>query len=84
MPVLATIPVFSNAISTRYLEELAAVDEHEVIQEVQEYYVDYLSINNDAFTMNLKYCLTPKAVDWPIKLARITDGLASVCLSLKV
>jgi hypothetical protein len=27
--------VFSNVVSTNYLEQLAAADEHEVVQEVQ-------------------------------------------------
>lgn len=42
---------FSNTIRKADIEQLAEVDEHEVIREVQEYYGDYLAINPDLFSL---------------------------------
>ncbi|CAO3619556.1 unnamed protein product [Mucor hiemalis] len=36
---------------TADIEQLAEVNEHEVIREVQEYYGDYLAINPDLFSL---------------------------------
>lgn len=75
---------FSNVVSNSYLEQLAAADEHEVVQEVQEFFGDYFAVNSDVFTMNLPGCLTTRVANWKDKLLRLGEGLASVCLSLRL
>ncbi|KAI8886728.1 Sec1-like protein [Backusella circina FSU 941] len=41
---------FSNTVRKADIEQLAEVDEHEVIREIQEYYGDYLAINPDFYS----------------------------------
>lgn len=69
---------FSNTLKNVLLEELAQADEHEVVKEVQEYFADYFAINNDLFSFNLEGVSFTDA-----QISRITDGIASVLLSLK-
>lgn len=69
---------FSNTLKNVLLEELAQADEHEVVKEVQEYFADYFAVNYDLFSFNLEGVTFSDA-----NLSRITDGIASVLLSLK-
>ena len=66
-----------------YLEELAHGDEHEVVQQVQEYYADYYPINRDLFSLNIESTLGLTPHQSQLNLDRICDGLAAVLLSLK-
>lgn len=69
---------FSNTLKNVLLEELAQADEHEVVKEVQEYFADYFAINNDFFSFNLEGVSFSDQ-----QISRITDGIASLLLSLK-
>lgn len=70
------------------LERLAEADDHEVVRAVQEYFADYIVINPDLFTLDLRY---PQTKIWgsspelwnPDALRRTTEGLIAVLLSLK-
>ena len=75
--------VFTNVLKMDYLEELAHGDEHEVVQQVQEYYADYYPINRDLFSLNIDSTLGLTPHQSQLNLDRICDGLASVLLSLK-
>mmetsp|Transcript_11069 Transcript_11069/g.15651 ORF Transcript_11069/g.15651 Transcript_11069/m.15651 type:complete len:208 (-) Transcript_11069:188-811(-) len=44
---------FTNVVPHARLEQLAAVDEYEVVHQVQEYYADVFAINHDLFSLNL-------------------------------
>jgi len=81
---------FSNAIPPkRFLEQLASSDEHEVVQEVQEFFADYYAVNQDFFSLNLSVASTmvlKSEADGGSGgvLSRVVDGLFSLLLSLRI
>jgi len=77
--------IFTNLVSNEYLKELAQADEHEVVQQVQEFYGDYYAVNPDCWTLNLppNTCLGDTE-NWGNYKSRILQGLFSCLLSLKV
>lgn len=77
---------FTNSVTEEYLREVAYADELEVIQEVNEYYVDYYAINTDTWHLNLRGAgvLDSSQASWSSALNRITDGIAACLLSLKI
>uniref|UniRef100_A0AAV1VHA1 Vacuolar protein sorting-associated protein 45 n=1 Tax=Peronospora matthiolae TaxID=2874970 RepID=A0AAV1VHA1_9STRA len=48
---------FSNLVSAEALEKLAEADEKEVVQQMQEYYADYLAVNDSLFDLGLRNCI---------------------------
>ena len=44
---------FSNLTRDGHIQALAESDEHEVVQQVQEYYADFLAIHQEIFTLNI-------------------------------
>jgi vacuolar protein sorting-associated protein 45 len=79
---------FTNTLQKSAIERLAEGDTHEVVREVQEYFADYIAVQNDMFSLNLSYPEYPTyALDAPIwnssTLTRVTEGITSVLLSLK-
>ena len=48
------LPDFSNICKGALLQELAESDVHELVQQVQEYFVDYYAVNTDVFSLNLE------------------------------
>lgn len=46
---------FSNILPMELLERIAEADEMEVVQQIQEYYADYLAVNDTLFHMNLQH-----------------------------
>lgn len=45
---------FSNILPVELLEKLAEADENEAIAQIQEYYADYLAVNDSLFHFNLR------------------------------
>eukprot|EP01116_Phalansterium_solitarium_P000020 TRINITY_DN10010_c0_g1_i1.p1 TRINITY_DN10010_c0_g1~~TRINITY_DN10010_c0_g1_i1.p1 ORF type:complete len:557 (-),score=183.72 TRINITY_DN10010_c0_g1_i1:46-1716(-) len=74
---------FANTVRNDYIERLAEADEHEVAQQLQEYFGDYFAINTDLFSLNLPQLVSLHQQDWRAKVDRTVDGLASILLSLK-
>lgn len=73
---------FSNVISKQDVKVLAEADDQEVVREVQEFFGDYIAVNPHLFTLNILGC--SQALNWSgSALARTTQGLTSVLLSLK-
>ncbi|CAG9835503.1 unnamed protein product [Diabrotica balteata] len=73
---------FSNIISKADIKILAEHDEHEVVKEVQELYMDYLAVNPHLFSLGLTSSLT--SLSWnPSALQISVQGIISVLLSLK-
>jgi hypothetical protein len=69
---------FSNVIKPTQLEKLAEADEHEVVQEVQEYFADYLAQGPSLVTFGITGCVDPgdpRKWNGVQKLARTCDGL---------
>lgn len=78
---------FSNVVSPDMLNQLADSDEHEVVRQVQEFYADYVAVNEDLFTMNQRASLRlgtqGRDVARAEMLSRNVNGILSVLLSLK-
>ncbi|XP_072386946.1 vacuolar protein sorting-associated protein 45 [Diabrotica undecimpunctata] len=73
---------FSNIIAKADIKILAEHDEHEVVKEVQELYMDYLAVNPHLFSLGLTSSLT--SLSWnPSALQISVQGIISVLLSLK-
>ncbi|XP_067878995.1 vacuolar protein sorting-associated protein 45 [Heterodontus francisci] len=73
---------FSNVISKSDIKSLAEADEQEVVSEVQEFYGDFIAVSPHVFSLNLTGCAQGR--NWnPALLARTTQGLTAVLLSLK-
>lgn len=81
---------FSNILKTTQIQILADSDEQEVVQQVQEFYADFVAIDPYHFTLNLLHSnhiyMLPAVVD-PHSAQnfcdRVVDGIAAVFLALK-
>lgn len=68
---------------------MAEADDHEVVKVVQEYFIDYLVINPDLFSLSLGgpqkriWSTTSPDVWNPDALVRTTEGLLATLLTLK-
>ncbi|KEH35415.1 vacuolar protein sorting-associated protein 45 homolog [Medicago truncatula] len=80
---------FSNILKDHHIHLLADSDEQEVVQQVQEYYADFVAIDPYHFTFHIpsNYIYMLPAVVDPSALQRFSDrvveGLAAVFLTLK-
>lgn len=80
---------FSSMLKDTQLHILADSDEYEVVQQVQEFYADFIASDPYHFSLNLasNYVYMLPAVVDPSSLQhfcdRIVDGIAAVFLSLK-
>nr|AIC75360.1 NCU06192-like protein [Neurospora crassa] len=79
---------FSNIVKKSALERLAEADDHEVVKVVQEYFMDYIVINTDLFSLNMSLPMnriwSGNPDTWNTdSLYRCTEGVISVLLSLK-
>ncbi|KAK4188680.1 Sec1-like protein [Podospora australis] len=78
---------FSNVVKKSTLERLAEADDHEVVKLVQEYFIDYVVINPDLFSLNMSQPFhriwSGNPDTWNTdSLLRATEGLIAVLLSL--
>nr|GME08432.1 vacuolar protein sorting-associated protein 45 homolog [Ipomoea batatas] len=80
---------FSNILRDTQIHILADSDEHEVVQQLQEFYADFVAVDPYHFTLNMAsnhMYMLPAVVD-PSGLQRFcdraVDGLAALFLSLK-
>lgn len=80
---------FSNMLNNTQLHILADSDEREVVQQVQEYFADFVAIDPCHFTLNMTsnhMYMLPAVVD-PTNLQQFcdgaVDGLAAIFLALK-
>ncbi|XP_020692664.1 vacuolar protein sorting-associated protein 45 homolog isoform X5 [Dendrobium catenatum] len=80
---------FSNILKVTQIQILADSDEHEVVQQVQEFFADFCAIDPYHFTLNLHInhmYMIPAVIDPPSSqnfCDRIVDGIAAVFLALK-
>ncbi|XP_019176232.1 PREDICTED: vacuolar protein sorting-associated protein 45 homolog [Ipomoea nil] len=80
---------FSNILRDTQIHILADSDEHEVVQQLQEFYADFVAVDPYHFTLNMvsnHMYMLPAVVD-PSGLQRfcdrVVDGLSALFLSLK-
>jgi len=81
---------FSGQLSTGLLRRLAEHDPLELVRQVQEFYADFLAINEDLLTLNCRDTIamtvtagTAWARDHAPLYQRHKDGLSSILLALK-
>lgn len=80
---------FSNMLNTTQLHILADSDEHELVQQVQEFFADFVAIDPYHFTLNIPsnhMYMLPAVIDPPNLqnyCDRIVDGLAAIFLAFK-
>lgn len=80
---------FSNMLKDTQLHNLADADEHEIVQQVQEFYADFVAVDPFHFTLNIasNYMYMLPAVVDPSGLQhfcdRAVDGIAAIFLALK-
>ncbi|XP_055833150.1 vacuolar protein sorting-associated protein 45 homolog isoform X1 [Solanum dulcamara] len=80
---------FSNILKDTQLHMLADSDEHEVVQQLQEFYADFVALDPYHFTLNMAanhMYMLPAVVD-PSGLQqfcdRVVDGISAIFLALK-
>ncbi|KAL0016257.1 hypothetical protein SO802_003326 [Lithocarpus litseifolius] len=80
---------FSNILKDTQIHNLADSDEQEVVQQIQEFYADFVAIDPYHFTLNMPsnhIYMLPAVVDTsnlPHFCDRVVDGIASIFLALK-
>eukprot|EP01040_Poterioochromonas_malhamensis_P002387 gene2387-2534_t len=78
---------FSNIAPPDMIARLARLDEHELIMQVQEYYGDFLSVNEDLFHLGIENSLSLSSSVRTLEAGKIfeknVNGLLSVLLALK-
>ena len=79
---------FSNTVSSSMLQRLARADEHELIKQVQEYYGDYMAVNEELLHLGIDNSITLSAngartLESSKIFERNLNGLMAVLLSLK-
>ncbi|KAJ3055214.1 vacuolar protein sorting-associated protein 45 [Rhizophlyctis rosea] len=79
---------FTNSLRKSDIERLAEADENEVVRELQEYFADYLAINQDLYSLNVSFpdwhLFVENSSTWDTNaLSRVAEGILSVLLSLK-
>lgn len=79
---------FSNILSHDLLTRLGKADENEVVRQVQEYYVEYLAVNDDLFHLGIPSGLIlssgrARSIEAGRCFDKMVDGLLTVLLSLK-
>eukprot|EP01018_Ginkgo_biloba_P006930 Gb_21146 [translate_table: standard] len=80
---------FSNILKTSYIQSLGDSDEHEVVQQVQEFYADFIAIDPYHFTLNFPsnyvYMLPPVCDPQSSQhfCDRVVDSISAVFLALK-
>lgn len=81
---------FTNVVPHPRLEQLACCDEHEVVQQVQEFFADVYAVGHDLFSLNLPSTarLTEERSRWTSYeesvFERTLEGLLSVCMTLRM
>ncbi|KAK6939992.1 Sec1-like protein [Dillenia turbinata] len=80
---------FSNLLKDTQIHILADSDEHEIVQQLQEFYADFVALDAYHFSLNIPsnhLYMLPVVVDPPSLQRfcdRVVDGLAAVFLALK-
>ena len=75
---------FSNVVPSYFLQQLADADTHEIIRQVQEFYADFMAINDDLFTINQRNAIRlSNSFDDNEMFLRNVQGVLSVLLALK-
>mmetsp|Transcript_21447 Transcript_21447/g.55201 ORF Transcript_21447/g.55201 Transcript_21447/m.55201 type:complete len:634 (+) Transcript_21447:87-1988(+) len=76
---------FTGIARESVINQLAEADEHEVVQQVQEMYGDYLAINPELFSLNVPSVVSLRGTSFDqLLFDRVHTGLVGLLLSLKL
>jgi vacuolar protein sorting-associated protein 45 len=81
---------FSGIVSTGLIRLIAEADENELVKQVQQFYGDFLPVNEDLATLNCHHTIamtaaagTARATDYAQLYDRNRQGIESLLLALK-
>lgn len=75
---------FTSFIKTSFIESLAQADEFELVKSVQEYFIDFIPVSHNHFTLHIPIVMGDQSGSWNSKyLVKCTESLGSVLLALK-
>jgi vacuolar protein sorting-associated protein 45 len=79
---------FSNVVTQDMLTRLARQDEHDLVMQVNEYYMDFMAVNRDLFHLGIENSLIlssnmSRTLESSAILEKNLSGLSSVLLALK-
>ncbi|CAM9552828.1 unnamed protein product, partial [Heterosigma akashiwo] len=78
---------FSNVVPQDLLQQLAEADERRWFRQVQEYYADFVAVNEDLVTLNQRHALTllqeTASVSGETQLSQNVAAVLSLLLALK-
>ncbi|EGD74383.1 hypothetical protein PTSG_06394 [Salpingoeca rosetta] len=75
---------FSNVVTEDQLKDLAMADAHNLVNEVEELYIDFWPHDSHLFTTNTLGCLSSRHMIKGSAMQSMTSGLYSVVQSLKL
>jgi len=75
---------FSNITRDGQIQQLAEADEHEVVQQVQEYFADFLAVGGELFSLGLPSVAGLSGAVWDQSVFdRAHQGICALLLALK-
>lgn len=75
---------FTNFLKDAHVQRLAEADQHELVQDIREYYADFQAVNRNHFTLDLGRVVGDQIHAWDRRqLQRCTERLLAVLLALK-
>mmetsp|Transcript_29643 Transcript_29643/g.75321 ORF Transcript_29643/g.75321 Transcript_29643/m.75321 type:complete len:637 (-) Transcript_29643:127-2037(-) len=75
---------FTNLTREGQIQQLAQADEHEVVQQVQEFYADFVPINHELFSLNVPSVTGLSGAAWDQAVFdRVHQGVCAALLGLK-
>ena len=75
---------FTNLTREGQIQQLAQADEHEVVQQVQEFYADFVPINHELFSLNVPSVCGLSGAAWDQGVFdRVHQGVCAALLGLK-
>ena len=79
---------FTNTLSKDALTRLGRADDHDLVRQVQEYFADYLAVNEDFFHLGIENSLSlsspsSRTLESSLLFDRNVNGILSLLLSIK-
>mmetsp|Transcript_13343 Transcript_13343/g.53824 ORF Transcript_13343/g.53824 Transcript_13343/m.53824 type:complete len:414 (+) Transcript_13343:407-1648(+) len=76
--------VFSHLVQENLLQKIAASDEYEVVQQVQELYASFVPVDPSLFSLEFSFGMNYSPSDKSLRATdRVVEGISSLLLSLK-
>ena len=72
---------FSNSLPREVLQDIADADEHDLVRQVQEYFADFVAINEDLFALNFPRPI--RSSNATRAVSRGADGILAALLAFR-